>query len=172
MTTASTTPRTSRRSTPRASACCGITSRSSRSPRAPAQRLLRAFARARDTPTPGSSVSLPRDWMHDTSHAAQINCGRLISCRIHGDHDGPGCSDLDTDYLHGSACAVRPLYRKARTAALCASRSIPLATAARIRGLDEALRTLGHDGVWATTAGEIADHYYRTATTLARTPRR
>ena len=108
------------------------------------------------------------DWMHDDQPMPlKVKSGKLISVPYTMEiNDGPVLrSTGDTDYF-ARICKAQfdALYREGLVSGRVMCIAIhPCWTGQphRIRWLDEALSyILGHDGVWLTTAGEIADYYY------------
>jgi len=108
------------------------------------------------------------DWLHDDQPIPlKVKTGRLISVPYTMEiNDGPVLRTCgDTDYF-AAICKAQfdRLYREGAESGRVMCIAIhPCWTGQphRIRYLDEALGyILGHDGVWQTTAREIADYYY------------
>ena len=108
------------------------------------------------------------DWVHDDQPMPlKVKSGRLISVPYSMDiNDGPVLRTIgDTDYFT-AICKAQfdQLYREGAESGRVMCIAIhPCWTGQphRIRYLDETLRyILSHDGVWQTTANDIARYYY------------
>jgi allantoinase len=108
------------------------------------------------------------DWMHDDQPMPlKVKTGKLISVPYTMEiNDGPVLrASGDTDYF-ARICKLQfdQLYREGEESGrvMCiATHPCWTGQPHRIRYLDEALTyILGHDGVWLTTAEEIAEYYY------------